>query len=51
VRGVEHEVVGEGQEPLGQRAVQRARELLRGLFAVGMEVGAAGIGDEQGVPG
>ena len=51
VRRVEHEVVGERQQPLGQRAVQRAGHLLDGVLAVGVEVGAAGVTDEQRVAG
>ena len=51
VRRVQHEVVGQRQQPLGQRAVQRARHLLDGVLAVGVQVGAAGVADQQRVAG
>ena len=48
---VEQQVVGQGQQPAGQRAVQRARHLLDRLFAVGMEVRATDVADQQRVAG
>ena len=44
-------MVGERQQPLGQRAVQQPGHLLDGLSAVSVQVGPAGVGDEQGVSG
>ena len=51
VRRVEHEMVGQRQQPLGQRAVQRARHLLDGVLAVGVQVRPAGVADQQRVSG
>ena len=51
MRRVEHQVVGQRQQPLGQRAVERARHLLDRVLAVGVQVGAAGVADEQRVAG
>ena len=44
-------MVGQRQQPLGQRAVERARHLLDGVLAVGVQVGPAGVADEQRVAG
>ena len=51
VRGIEGEVVGQGHEPLGQRAIQRAGHLLDAVLAVSVEVRSAGVADEQRVAG
>ena len=51
MRRVQDEVVGQRQQPLGQRAVQRARHLLDGVLAVGVQVRAAGVADQQRVAG
>ena len=44
-------MVRQREQPLGQRAVERARHRLDGVLAVGVEVRAAGVADEQGVAG
>ena len=49
--GVEREVVGQRQQPLGQRAVQRARHRVDRVLGVGVQVGAAGVADEQCIAG
>ena len=42
-------MVGQRHQPLGQRAVERARHLPDRVLAVGVEVGAAGVADQQRV--
>jgi hypothetical protein len=51
MRRVEHEVIGQRQQSLGQRPVERARHLLHGVLAVGVQIRASGIADQQGVAG
>jgi hypothetical protein len=47
VRRIEQEVVRQGEQPLGQRPVERAGHLLDGLLAVCMQVGTAGVSDQK----
>lgn len=47
--GEEQEVVGQGEQALGQRAIQRPRHLLHRLLAVGMQIGTPGIADQERV--
>jgi hypothetical protein len=49
--GVEHEVVGKRQQPLGQRAIERARHVLHAVSAVGVKIRPADVSDQQGVAG
>jgi hypothetical protein len=51
VGGIEEKMVGQSEQPVGQRSVQRARHRLDGLVALGVEVGASRVADEQGVAG
>ena len=51
MRRIQHEMVGKREQLLGQRAVQRARHLLDCVLAMSMEIGAAGIADQQRVAG
>ena len=49
--GVEEEVVGKGEQPIGQRAVEPAGHLLHCVLAVRVEVGSPRIADQKGVAG
>jgi hypothetical protein len=44
-------VVGERQEPLVERAIQGARQLLDAFLARGMQIGTADVADQQRVAG
>ena len=47
--GVEQQVVGQGQQPPAQRPVERSRHLLDRLLGVRVQVGPAGVADQQRV--
>ena len=51
MRGIQDKVIGQREQPLGHRAVQRARHVLDGVLAVRVQVGAAGVADQQRVAG
>ena len=51
MRRIQHKVVGEREQLLGQRAVQGMRHLLSGVLAVGVEIGSTGVPDQQHVTG
>ena len=44
-------MVGERQQPLGDRAVKRPGHFLDRVLAVGVQVGPAGVADQQRVAG
>ena len=44
-------MVRQREQPLGQRAVERARHRLDRVIAVGVQIGPAGVADQQRVAG
>jgi hypothetical protein len=51
VRGIQDEVIGQREQSVGQRPVQRARHVLDRVVAVRVQVRPAGVPDEQRVAG